>query len=670
MAVIGEEVDVELVSTNVLDDNPLAAGYFLATSRTSSYYIDTEDRGKLYSTGRNSHGQLGLEEPTARLNFTYTGVEGVESIHPMLQAVLILKADGTVWGAGSNWEGELGLGTSLNTTSTFMKIPISNVSKLFTYGDGHSAIALKTDGSLWATGSNDGGVLGLGSNVSYAYNFTEINIADVIDVSIGYRHTILQTSTGKVYSTGNNTYNQLLIEDIISRDTFTEVSGFGVRRKIICGRDNTFVLNVDLTLWVIGNNLGGELGLGTTTNVTTLTTTGVGSVIDVVTGVNGSDIHGFSRLILSDGLVYATGYNLNGELGLGDTTDRTSFTTTTLYAQHITYNMILDTLGNILSTGLNNFGQLGLGDIINRSSFTDTGEDMAYASLTVTYEDGQILQSGGLRYSVSTIGEPSSSFFNLVYVSETNPYLPFDGTNITPAIFTSPMNYVVKGLEEFNSFTLAKVLASSITYSFTLPLGDATYDQWLDGVEVANGGNGIVKLETIAIDCKRDRNSILSLYPTTVVYYAGRQMPSESTVSIELTHDNDIQLGDFTFNNSINAGLTKLNFTHSIQDYNDYTPDAFGQIPKAIKAIVTKFNITVDVLLENYDDTVSFDESIAGKNVTIDGSDSGGEVSDSLTVFRSLTRRVRITNVSSKPAVKDGELWRMAGVTMTALEIV
>ncbi|MFT7880717.1 MAG: hypothetical protein ABXS91_10025 [Sulfurimonas sp.] len=255
-------------------------------------------------------------------------------------------------------------------------------------------------------------------------------------------------------------------------------------------------------------------------------------------------------------------------------------------------------------------------------------------------------------------------------IGYSNPYRPFDSANITPAIFASPMNYTVKGLESFNSFTLAKVLASYVIYSFTLPTGDPNYDLWLDGVEVASGGNGIVKTDRVNIDCRRDAGGILSKYPTTVIFYADHQMPIGSTVTISLTHDENVSLGDFPLNNSIAGGFTDMQFTHGIQDFNDYTPDAWGNIPESTKAIVTKFNITVDIYLENYDHCVSLNESIAGKYVTIDGSDSGGEAADSLSVFSSLIRRVRVTSATSKTIVKDGEIFRMAGFNIGVQEIV
>lgn len=274
-------------------------------------------------------------------------------------------------------------------------------------------------------------------------------------------------------------------------------------------------------------------------------------------------------------------------------------------------------------------------------------------------------------YQFSIIAQ-ASSLPNFARIGASNPYRPFDGMNITPAIHDgaiSDMQYVLEGLEVFNSFTLAKVLASSLTYTFTLPVGDAEYDLWLDGISVASGGNGVVKTKTVNIDCSRDSARILSDYPTTVVYYADRQMPVGSTVSISLAYGSTIKLGDFTLNNAVSDGLTNLVFSNGIQDYNDYVPDAWGSIPEGTKAVVTKFTITMDVDITDYDRMVSLHESLVRNFVTVDGSDSKN-ATDNSQVFNSLTRRVLLTNVSSKTVEKKGELERMGVITLSAREIV
>jgi alpha-tubulin suppressor-like RCC1 family protein len=97
-----------------------------------------------------------------------------------------------------------------------------------------------------------------------------------------------------------------------------------------------------------------------------------------VTAISASS-HSFA--IDSDGKVYATGHNSRGALGLGDSgyeNNRFSFTPVpSLNDKNVTavvagsgYSFTLDNNGKIYATGVNGAGQLGLGDTTDRSVFT------------------------------------------------------------------------------------------------------------------------------------------------------------------------------------------------------------------------------------------------------------------------------------------------------------
>jgi alpha-tubulin suppressor-like RCC1 family protein len=72
-----------------------------------------------------------------------------------------VKSDGTVWTWGNNSNGQLGNGTTTNSSSPIQTVGLSAVMGIA--GGTKDTLALKTDGTVWAWGSNGHGQLGDGT---------------------------------------------------------------------------------------------------------------------------------------------------------------------------------------------------------------------------------------------------------------------------------------------------------------------------------------------------------------------------------------------------------------------------------------------------------------------------------------------------------------------------
>ncbi len=131
------------------------------------------------------------------------------------------------------------------------------------------------------------------------------------------------------------------------------------------GSTHSLVLKSDGTVWATGDNLWGRLGTGDTTNRTTPV-----QVINEVSAISAGSYH--SLLLKSNGTVWATGYNINGELGTGDTTNRTTpvqvMSEVRTMAAGGFYSLFIKSDGTVWAVGYNNYGQLGTGDITNRTT--------------------------------------------------------------------------------------------------------------------------------------------------------------------------------------------------------------------------------------------------------------------------------------------------------------
>ena len=109
---------------------------------------------------------------------------------------LILKNDGTLWGSGCNNYGQLGLGDTTNRNTFTQVTTNANDIKSIYCGDYHNFI-LKNNGTLWGCGRNDCGQLGLG-NGDNKYTFTQVttNADDIKSVCCGAYHTFILKNDG------------------------------------------------------------------------------------------------------------------------------------------------------------------------------------------------------------------------------------------------------------------------------------------------------------------------------------------------------------------------------------------------------------------------------------------------------------------------------------------
>ena len=114
----------------------------------------------------------------------------------------------------------------------------------------HSLI-LKNDGTLWGTGYNTNGQLGLGDTINRNI-FTQVttNADNIKQVYCGYFHTFMLKNDGTLWSCGNNQYGQLGLGDTTNRTTFTQITtNINDIKSVYCGTNHTFILENDGTLW-------------------------------------------------------------------------------------------------------------------------------------------------------------------------------------------------------------------------------------------------------------------------------------------------------------------------------------------------------------------------------------------------------------------------------------
>ena len=332
-------------------------------------------------TGNNS--KLGLKAK-AIIN-VYRNVDGsitVPKVENGDHFTVVLKEDGTVWTSGYNNVGQLGNGTTVNSNiPAQVKIDentyLTNVIEISAGPD--SACALTKDGYVYAWGSNEYGNLGQGNttNLSYATRMKGLKgegyLENIIQISQGRHEIFALTANGEIYGSGSGGSHNTYLDGISGHTSTTKVESISNCVFIEMGVCDAFAIlsNGDTLGW--GHNPCGELGSGTTETASP-TKYLIGNDFNNIS-TNGKS----SIAIKEDGTIWTTGQNNYGQLGLGDTTNRTTFTQILLSsedgikAKYVNMGefvgIILGKDGKLYVSGVNNYGQLSQGNTTNSNKF-------------------------------------------------------------------------------------------------------------------------------------------------------------------------------------------------------------------------------------------------------------------------------------------------------------
>ena len=359
---------------------------------------------ELWMWGQSDNGSLGLNEPSPTSYSSPTQMTGAASWNALTSDSAgpgeryggATKSDNTMWIWGSNSYGQLGQNDRTKRSSPIQIPGTTWTCDRDKFSAGPSkALAIKTDGTLWSWGYNSIGGLGLNNNgVAYS-SPTQVGTDTTWSICNKNEHAAAIKTDGTLWVWGTNKRGCLGQNNQGSHPTYltaqsspTQV-GSGTNWKYVdCGNTYTFATKTDGTFWSWGYNAQGQLGVSDTTSRS--------SPIQVP-GTNwnrayciGGAFTGGGLAIKTDGTLWSWGTNNTGRLGQNNEVGSSSpkqVGTNTTWSDLITLDLYsvgaIKTDGTIWAWGDNTYGQLGQNNTspVKYSSPTQIGADTTWSSI-------------------------------------------------------------------------------------------------------------------------------------------------------------------------------------------------------------------------------------------------------------------------------------------------
>jgi alpha-tubulin suppressor-like RCC1 family protein len=286
--------------------------------------------GTLWTWGRGADGQSGHGDTTNRSSPVQVGSLTNWGTHGRMGAEVSshIKTDGTLWVFGNNQHYQVGDGTTTHRSSPVQIGSATNWASVG--GAAYSSCAINTSGQLYTWGRNTSvGTCGQGHDSSNIQTPTQVGSLTNWKhaASLKGNSIICSKTDGTMWAWGTNGSGRLGLGDTSQRNSPVQVgslTNWGLEKdQLSGGQDFTLAIKQDGTMWAWGNNSKGQLGQGNTTNQSSPVQVGSASNWAKVGGG-----HNSAYAINTSGELYVWGYNSYssqvGHLGLDDNTNRST----------------------------------------------------------------------------------------------------------------------------------------------------------------------------------------------------------------------------------------------------------------------------------------------------------------------------------------------------------
>ncbi|CCV64239.1 predicted regulator of chromosome condensation RCC [Alteracholeplasma palmae J233] len=247
----------------------------IEAGNNSSYAIT--DKGEVYSWGYNIYYKLGQANLTSystptKIDFFSSNNIKIKDIKTQFEGAIALTDQGDLYAWGYSANGELGIGAiNYLDTPRLIVFPESIIIKSYTLGMYH-AMVLTSEDKVYVWGYNAQGQLGLGDltrRTTPVINQGLTNLGAKNIFAGVYSSSAMITKDNKIYTWGNNSSHKIgydrpainpnpqILNDIPRDIEYVNIA---------LGTEHTIIEDKHGSLYALGLNTYGQLGIGTNTS--------------------------------------------------------------------------------------------------------------------------------------------------------------------------------------------------------------------------------------------------------------------------------------------------------------------------------------------------------------------------------------------------------------------
>ena len=289
-----------------------------------SWTLFALEDGSVWGLGGNGYETLGVEDPNAILEEPQQipNLGSVTRLESDFFQVYALTEQGNVYSWGLDFDYLLArdLGLSPNYEPDQITGNGFESAEMVAIAAGELlGAAVDAQGGLWLWGDNRDGLLGL-PQLDFITRPEQLEVVDenlnpvyFVDVAAGQHHVVAIASDGTLYAWGSNNEGQLGLGDSTDRTEPEAIQGFGPVAFVEAGLNTSFAIDSAGQAWSWGHNGNGKLGQGIFEETATVEQPQQISELPAVVEIASWYTHALA--MDTSGNIWSWGANYNDQLG-------------------------------------------------------------------------------------------------------------------------------------------------------------------------------------------------------------------------------------------------------------------------------------------------------------------------------------------------------------------